>query len=84
MAKLDGASSTFDSPTQDRHAPALGSAPRAAPGHAQAGHGRVTASSAPRGGSGKRVRKLPAFTGNDALYQAVYSQMGKLESHQSE
>ncbi len=53
-------------------------------GHAQAGHGRVTASSAPRGGSGKRVRKLPAFTGNDALYQAVYSQMGKLESHQSE
>jgi predicted DNA-binding ribbon-helix-helix protein len=54
-------------------------------GHAQARHGRVTPSSAPtRGMSGKRMRKTPVFTGNDALYQAVYSQMGKLESHQSE
>jgi predicted DNA-binding ribbon-helix-helix protein len=54
-------------------------------GHAQAGHGRVTPSSVPvRGSSGKRIRKVPVFTGNDALYQAVYSQIGKLESHQSE
>jgi predicted DNA-binding ribbon-helix-helix protein len=54
-------------------------------GHAQAGHGRVNPSSAPvRGSTGKRMRKVPVFTGNDALYQAVYSQIGKLESHQSE
>jgi predicted DNA-binding ribbon-helix-helix protein len=50
-------------------------------GHAQAGHGRVTTSAAVRG---KRARKAPVFTGNDTLYQAVYSLMGKLESHQSE
>ncbi len=53
-------------------------------GHAQVGHGRVTANPATRGGSGRRVRKVPVFTGNDALYQAVYSQMGKRESHRSE
>lgn len=54
-------------------------------GHAQVGHGRVTASSLPtHGGPGKRVRHAPAFTGNDALYQAVYAQMGKRESHRSE
>lgn len=54
-------------------------------GHAQVGHGRVTASALPTpGGPGRRVRKAPAFTGNDALYQAVYSQIGKRESHRSE
>lgn len=53
-------------------------------GHAQVGHGRVTASPATRGGSGRRVHKVPVFTGNDTLYQAVYSQMGKRESHRSE
>lgn len=54
-------------------------------GHAQAGHGRVTAGAAPaRGRTGQRMRKVPVFTGNDALYQAVYSQMGKLDSQQPE
>lgn len=54
-------------------------------GHAEAGHGRVTAGSAPiRGAAGRRMRKVPVFTGNDALYQAVYSEMGKLDSQTPE
>lgn len=50
-------------------------------GHAQAGHGRVgAASAAGRGRGGRRARPVPTFTGADTIYQAVYSQMMKLES----
>jgi len=54
-------------------------------GHAQAGHGRVTpVTAAARGKAGRRAGKVPVFTGNDTLYQAVYSQMSKLDQHQSD
>lgn len=50
-------------------------------GHAEAGHGRVSAPSASaRGRAGRPTRRAPAFTGTDTVYQSVYSQMAKLEA----
>lgn len=54
-------------------------------GHAQAGHGRVTPPSAfARNPGGKRVRRVPTFTGTDTIYQAVYAQLAKLDARRSE
>jgi predicted DNA-binding ribbon-helix-helix protein len=54
-------------------------------GHAQAGHGRVSASSAiARGRGGRRVRQMQGFSGSDTIYQAVYSQMLKLDTRRSD
>lgn len=56
-------------------------------GHVQAGHGRLRATSAAAPGrraAGKRGRRMPASGGGDAFYQAVCSQMERLESRRSE
>lgn len=53
-------------------------------GHAQAGHGRVSAAMPVRGRGGRRVRQMQGFAGSDSLYQAVYSQMSKLDPRRAD